>query len=271
MIDTGLAGRIVLITGANGGIGAAIARAFADQGARVAVHYYEGDGADPGPPPGVRWEHTAPGRQEAERLAARLADGDSGRAMAFPADLAAADAPQALFDAVEARMGPVSVLVNNAAHCESPDTIDALTADGLGRHYRVNAIAPALLTAELARRVPAEAAPSGSYSVVNISTDAARAFSGQIGYGTSKAALEAFTRAAALDLAAAGIRVNAVAPGPVQTGWMDEDVYEYARTLVPMGRVGDPADVADAVVFLASRQARWITGQVVQVAGGHAL
>ncbi|HLU96992.1 MAG TPA: SDR family oxidoreductase, partial [Thermobifida alba] len=97
------------------------------------------------------------------------------------------------------------------------------------------------------------------------------AFPGQIGYGTSKAALEAFTRAAALDLAPRGIRVNAVAPGPVQTGWMDADLVEQVRPLIPLRRVGEPADIADAVVFLASRQARWITGQVLQVAGGHAL
>src|SRR5690606_35731353 len=151
------------------------------------------------------------------------------------------------------------------------DTIDALTADGLARHYAVNTIAPALLTAELARRTPEVPAGTEAACVVNVSTDSARAFPRQLGYGTSKAALEAFTRAAALDLAPSGIRVNAVAPGPVQSGWMTEEVAEYARTIVPLGRVGEPADVADAVVFLASRQARWITGQVLQVAGGHAL
>ncbi|MEU7649214.1 SDR family NAD(P)-dependent oxidoreductase [Streptomyces huasconensis] len=107
--------------------------------------------------------------------------------------------------------------------------------------------------------------------MVNISTDAARAFPGQIGYGTSKAALEAFTRAAALDLGRSGIRVNAVAPGPVQTGWMDAALIDQVREIVPMGRPGEPEDIADAVVFLASHQARWITGQVLQVAGGHAL
>lgn len=107
--------------------------------------------------------------------------------------------------------------------------------------------------------------------VVNITTDAARAFPGQTGYGTSKAALEAITRSTALDLAARGIRVNAVAPGPVQTGWMTPDVLAHASGIVPMGRVGEPEDIADAVVYLASYQARWVTGQVLQVAGGHAL
>jgi 3-oxoacyl-[acyl-carrier protein] reductase len=159
------------------------------------------------------------------------------------------------------------VLVNNAAHCENPDGIDDLTADGLERNYRVNAIAPALLTSELARRVTPDAPPC----IVNITTDAARAFPGQIGYGTSKAALEALTRASALDLGPRGIRVNAVAPGPVQTGWMSSDLVAQVEPMVPLRRVGEPADIADAAVFLASHQARWITGQVLQVAGGHAL
>jgi 3-oxoacyl-[acyl-carrier protein] reductase len=258
MVDTKLAGRTVLVTGASGGIGAAVARAFSAERARVAVHYFSERGA----PPGVTWEHVTPAADVAEALAAGLRD-----AVAVPADLREPDAARQLFDAVERLLGPVDVLVNNAAHCETPDTFGALTADGLRRHYEVNAIAPALLISELASRQRDGREPC----VVNVSTDAARAFPGQIGYGTSKAALEALTRAAALDLGAAGIRVNAVAPGPVQTGWMDAETYARVGDIVPLGRVGEPADIADAVVFLASRQARWITGQVLQVAGGHAL
>jgi 3-oxoacyl-[acyl-carrier protein] reductase len=251
MIDTGLTGQVVLVTGGAGGIGAAISRAFAAEGARVVIHHL---GKRSTAPDGVTWEHTLP--DGAEALAAELGG------TAVSTDLADPDAAARLFDAA----GQVDVIVNNAAHCESPDTIDTLTAAGLERHYRVNAVAPALLTAELARR-----ADGRRPCVVNISTDAARAFPGQLGYGTSKAALEAFTRAAALDLGPTGIRVNAVAPGPVQTGWMTDDLVEQVRQLVPLGRPGDPTDIADAVVFLASRQARWITGQVLQVAGGHAL
>lgn len=260
MIDTGLAQRIVLVTGGSGGIGRAISRAFAAEGARVAVHHYIPEEESP---PGRRWEHATPPPEAAEELAREL-----GEAVAVAADLAAPDAARRLFDQVEARLGPVDVLVNNAAHCESPDTVDTLTAAGLERHYQVNAVAPALLTSELARRARDGRQPP---CVVNISTDAARAFPGQIGYGTSKAALEALTRATALDLGRSGIRVNAVAPGPVQTGWMDAALVERVRQLVPLGRPGEPEDIADAVVFLASRQARWITGQVLQVSGGHAL
>ncbi|MEU4314386.1 SDR family oxidoreductase [Nocardia sp. NPDC024068] len=258
MIDTGLDGRVVLVTGASAGIGAAIARAFAAQGARTALHHLPAQ--DP-PPDGVRWEHTATAPARVEELAAGLGD-----AITVAADLAAPDSAAALFDEVERRLGPVDIVVNNAAHCESPDRIDTATFASLERNFRVNAVAPALLIGELSRR-----GGTSPRCVVNISTDAARAFPGQIGYGTSKAALEALTRAAALDLAAAGIRVNAVAPGPVQTGWMSEELVEQVRAAVPLGTVGEPEDIADAVVFLASRQARWITGQVLQVAGGHAL
>ncbi|MFF1672545.1 SDR family NAD(P)-dependent oxidoreductase [Nocardiopsis flavescens] len=260
MIDTRLAGQNVLVTGGAGNIGAAIARAFAAQGARVAVHHLA---QDPPAPADTAWAHATPAAREAHRLAEELGNGS----FAVSADLSEPDGAARLLHAVAARAGAVNVLVNNAAHCETPDTVDTLTHASLDRHYRVNAIAPALLTAEAVRLRRGDA----PLCVVNISTDAARAFPGQTGYGTSKAALEALTRSNALDLAARGVRVNAVAPGPVQTGWMDEDVLARAREIVPMGRVGDPEDIADAVVYLASHQARWITGQVLQVAGGHAL
>ncbi|MHA6799697.1 SDR family NAD(P)-dependent oxidoreductase [Bounagaea algeriensis] len=260
MIDPRLDRCVVLVTGGAGGIGAAIVRAFAAQQAHVAVHYLAEDASAPAE---VAWQHRTPAAEDARRLVDEL----DTTAAVVAADLSEPSGPEQLLDDVEARLGPVDVLVNNAAHCESPDTIDAVTAAGLERHYRVNAIAPALLIRELARR----ARPGMSPCAINISTDAARAFPGQIGYGTSKAAVEALTRATALDLAASGVRVNAIAPGPVQTGWITDELLEQAQAIVPMGHVGEPDDIADAAVFLASHQARWVTGQVLQVAGGHAL
>lgn len=258
MIDTGLAGAVVVVTGGASGIGAAVCRAFAAQGARVAVHWVDDAAVAPD---GTVWEHAGPARTAAEALVSSLPD-----ARAFTADLSIEGSEAALIDAVAAEVGEIDVLINNAAHCESPDVYEGLSSVGLERHYRVNAIAPAMLISELARR----SARRGIY-IVNVSTDAARAFPGQVGYGSSKAALEALTRGAALDLGGQGVRVNAVAPGPVQTGWMTDELVDAVEEVIPLGRVGTPEDIADACVFLASHQARWVTGQVLQVAGGHAL
>ncbi|TDC12661.1 SDR family oxidoreductase [Streptomyces sp. 8K308] len=260
MPDTRLDGSNVLVTGGAGNIGAAISRAFAAQGARVAVHYLA---QDPPAPDDTEWAHVTPTAGAAEALARELGNGS----FAVSADLSRPEAAGELVATVVDRLGSIDVLVNNAAHCETPDDVDTLTYASLERHYRVNAFAPAVLISEVARLRRGEA----PLSVVNITTDAARAFPGQTGYGTSKAALEAVTRSTALDLAPRGIRVNAVAPGPVQTGWMGDDLAAEVTALVPLGRLGEPADIADAVVYLASHQARWITGQVLQVAGGHAL
>lgn len=265
MIDTGLAGKVVLVTGAHHGIGAAVAGAFAAQGARVAVHVFTG-GAPP--EPGVTHEHYVAAPDDPQRLADELVGAGAQAAAMVTGDLSEPDEAARLFDAVQAEVGALDVLVNNAAHCQLPDGVADLTGTGLHRTYTVNLHAPALLTAELVRRrLPIQ----HGTAVVNVTTDAARAFPGQVAYGTSKAALEAFTRAAAVELGPLGIRVNAVAPGPVQTGWMTGEMVDRVVPTIPLRRVGYPADVADAVVFLASTQARWITGQVIQVAGGHAL
>lgn len=258
MIDPKLQGKTVLVTGGAMNIGAAISRAFAVQGARVAVHHVGGE------TPGGTLEHQRSSADQVEAFVESLPG-----AISVEGDFLEHGVASRVFDEVYERMGSVDVLVNNAGYTDADDTYATIDDASLERSYRVNVIAPAMMMAELSRRLPEEAAP-GSIAVINISTDAARAFPGQVGYGTSKAALESLTRGAALDLGPQ-IRVNAIAPGPVQTGWMTEELIESVLPDIPLGRVGTPDDIAEAAVFLASYQARWISGQIIQVAGGHSL
>jgi 3-oxoacyl-[acyl-carrier protein] reductase len=320
MIDPGLSSKIVLVTGGNSsrGIGAATARAFARQGAAVFVHYFRstlppepehGPAGETAPAPGSGGQTMPAGEAEpvprsgdqvtqageghyqllqqetAEALVAEIRAA-GGRAEAWEADLADPLSAASLFDRAEATLGPVDVLVNNAAYCQ-PDTLlppemigsdsravdgfpmRTLTAASLDRHLAVNARAPALLMAELARRHHARAARWGR--IVNVSTDGARGFPTEVSYGSSKLALESLSRAAAHELGPLGITVNVVSLGPIQTGWITPDLEAAVVAQTPLRRVGRPDDVADAIVFLASEQARWITGQVLRVGGGHTI
>jgi 3-oxoacyl-[acyl-carrier protein] reductase len=106
--------------------------------------------------------------------------------------------------------------------------------------------------------------------IISWRTDAAQTFAGQIACGASKAAREAFTRSVAIELGPLGITENAVAPGPMQTGWMTPDREGAERQVTALGRVGQPEDIVDVLVFLALDQAPWLTGQVIQVSGCHA-
>jgi 3-oxoacyl-[acyl-carrier protein] reductase len=106
---------------------------------------------------------------------------------------------------------------------------------------------------------------------VNISTDGASCFPSEISYGASKHALESYSRSAAQELGQYGVTVNVVSPGPVQTGWITSELEEIEVPNIPLGRIGQPGDVADVIVFLSSNQARWVTGQLVYVGGGHVM
>jgi 3-oxoacyl-[acyl-carrier protein] reductase len=121
--------------------------------------------------------------------------------------------------------------------------------------------------AEYGRRHASRGADWGR--VVNVSTDSADCFPGEVSYGASKAALESYSRSAAMELGPYGITVNVVAPGPIQTGWIPLEAEESIVETIPLGRMGRSDDVADVIVFLASDQARWVTGQRLFVGGGH--
>ena len=182
-------------------------------------------------------------------------------------DIADENLVKEIFRSAIARFGKVDVLVNNAATDDENgnDTIETVTQEVIDSTFAVNVRGSLLMTKEFIRN-------RGDYGrIINISTDSAQVFAGQITYGASKATLEALTRSIAMEVGKYGITVNCVAPGPTQTGWIDEDLEKAVIPLIPMGKLIQPEDIASTILFLASEQARMVTGQVIKVSGGHAL
>ena len=270
MADYGLKDKVALITGANNprGIGAATALAFAREGAKVALTYrkvhrkfdpgkIDRNGAD-------RYYAANAGDADAveSKLKAMRAD-----YLVLERDISDEDAVKGIYSAVMARYGRVDVLVNNAAVDDENgfDTIEKITRQVIDDTFSVNVRGSILMMREFVRH-------RGAYGrIVNISTDAAQVFAGQIAYGASKATLEALTRSVALEVGKYGITVNCVAPGPTQTGWIDAELEKAVVPLIPMGRLIRPEEIAQTILFLASEQAGMLTGQVIKVSGGHAL
>ena len=287
MIDTGLKNKVVLITGVNNpyGIGAAVARAFTAEGAAVFATYLR----LPAVPsttniPGESF-YRAQNAKTAEEVIATIR-GRGGRIEAGEADLADPASIPLLFDQAEKTFGPVDVLVNNAAHCD-PDTflpqsrlgaeshaadnfpMSTITADKHDVHFAVNSRAVALMMAEYAHRYIERNAHWGR--IINISTDGASGFSSEVSYGASKHAMESYSRAAANELGKYGITVNIVSLGAVQTGWISPELEKQEAYTMPLGHVGKPEDVANVILFFASNQAGWVTGQLLYVDGGHVM
>ena len=270
MVDYGLKNKVALITGTNNpqGIGAATALALAREGAKTVLVYKkvfrpfdrnktDRNGTD-------RYYEANAGNADivASRLKAMNADH-----MILESDISDEDAVKTIYAAVMERYGRIDILVNNAAADDENgfDTIERITRNVIDDTFAVNVRGSILMMREMIRH------RGNCGRIINISTDASQIFAGQIAYGASKASLEALTRSIALEVGKYGITVNCVAPGPTQTGWIDADLERSVIPLIPMGELIQPEDIAETILFLASEQARMVTGQIIKVSGGHAL
>lgn len=270
MADYGLKDKVALITGANNpqGIGAATALAFAREGAKVILVYRKipraFDELKTGKNGADRYYKANAG--DASEVEARLRALDA-QYLVLEKDISEETQVKEIFAAAAERFGGVDILVNNAAADDENgnDTVGTVTREVIDSTFAVNVRGSLLMTGEFVRR------RRDHGRVINLSTDAAQVFAGQITYGASKAALEALTRSVALEVGKYGITVNCVAPGPTQTGWIDEDLEQLVVPQIPLGRLIRPEEIANTILFLASAQAGMITGQVIKVSGGHAL
>ena len=293
MIDPGLKDKVALITGGNNplGIGAAIARALATHGVKTFIHYYrqpdtlsdEDDKKNEPRVPGLKLFFQQQAKTADEVLASIRSVG--GNAASWEGDLREPENVHRLFEQAEKAFGQVDILVNNAAEyladsflAESAladkaevwangPPISTIGEASHDRHFAVNSRAAAILMKKFAGRIIA--GPKNWGRIINISADCAWGAPKEVSYRASKYALESYSRSAAAEFGPYGITVNVVSPGPVQSGYIQPDAEKALVTDIPLRRIGQPLDIANAVVFFASKQAAWITGQILFVHGGH--
>jgi 3-oxoacyl-[acyl-carrier protein] reductase len=244
-----LAGKVAVVTGASKGIGAAIAKQLAGEGAAVVVNY-------------------ATSREGADRVVADIVR-DGGKAIAVQANVASKADIQRLFSEAIRAFGRLDVLVNNAGVYEFA-SIEEVTPDHFHKMFDLNVLGLILASQEAVKHFDA----SGG-SIVNISSVAARSAPATASvYSATKAAVDAVTRSLAQELGPRRIRVNSINPGMVETegvhsaGLSSSDFRKQIEAQTPLGRIGQPQDVAPAAVFLASGDSGWITGETLYIAGG---
>jgi len=243
-----LAGKVAVVTGASKGIGAGIATALAAEGAAVVVNY-------------------ASSKSGADAVVERITNA-GGKAIAVKADVSKADEAQALIDAAVKEFGRLDVLVNNSGVYEFAP-LEAITPEHFHRHFDINVLG-LLLTTKAASKHLGEGA-----SVINIGSIVSRLTMPETAvYTATKGAVDAITGVLSRELGPRGIRVNSINPGMIETegsreiGVIGSDFQHAIVAQTPLGRIGQPDDIADIAVFLATDASRYMTGELLKVAGG---
>jgi 3-oxoacyl-[acyl-carrier protein] reductase len=245
-----LKGKVAIVTGASKGIGAAIARHLAAEGAAVVVNY-------------------ASSKEGANRVVADIVGG-GGRAVAIQADMANEADIRGLFGEARERFGRLDILVNNAGAYEFVP-LEQVTAEHFHKLFNLNVLGLILASREAVKYFGA-----GGGSIINISSVAATSApaTGSV-YSATKAAVDAVTRSLAKELGPRNIRINSINPGMVETdglhaaGIVDSDFRTQMEAQTPLGRIGQPQDIAPAVAYLASADSAWVTGETLYIAGGY--
>jgi NAD(P)-dependent dehydrogenase (short-subunit alcohol dehydrogenase family) len=243
----------LVVTGGSRGIGAAIATLAGARGFSIAVNF-------------------ANGYAEAEAVVQKIVSA-GGRAISIQADVAREEDVVRLFETAERKLGPIRDLVNNAAITGGFARVDSVSADTLAKVMAVNVTGAVLCAREAVRRMSTRHGGEGG-SIVNISSRAAKTGSAGewVHYAASKGAIDSFTVGLAREVATEGIRVNAVAPGLIETGLHaangEPDRLKKLASTIPMQRAGTPEEVAEAVLWLLSPEASYTTGAILEVGGG---